>query len=132
MNRKFKTAIVLFFLFNSISIWVFWTKYIFDFEEQNVLFSQYLTSFMVTHISSEYLIGVVTMIACILLFRKSKTFNIIWYFALGMHFYAGLQATGWAFSNGLYFVFSFMSFNIVLILIYLIVSVRSQMKGQLV
>jgi len=132
MNKKIKTGIVVFFMLNSISIWIFWTNYLFDFEKQNLLFSRNLTSFMITHISSEYTIGIVTLIACILLFKKSKVFSIIWYFALGMHFYAALQAIGWAFSNGLYPVFSLILFNIILILFYLIFSIRSLMKEQYV
>ena len=128
MNKKLNTIYVLFFLLNSISIWIFWTIYLTDFENNNLVFSQKLASFMVTHISSEYSIGIVTLIACILFFVKSKAFGIIWIFTLGMHFYAALQATGWAFSTGRYPVFGLMCFNVVIILVYLIVSLRFSIK----
>ena len=128
MNKKFNIIIVLFFLLNSFSIWIYWTTYIVDFENNNLLFAQNLASFMITHISSEYSIGVVTLIACILLFLRSKQFGIIWNFALGMHFYAALQATGWAFAAGMYPVFGLMSFNALIALFYLFYSVRVSKK----
>ena len=128
MNKKFNTIIVIFFLLNSISIWVYWTTYIVDFEKNNVVFAQNLASFMITHITSEYSIGVVTLTACILLFLRSKQFGVIWNFALGMHFYAALQATGWAFAAGMYPVFGLMSFNALIALFFLIYSVSGSKK----
>ena len=123
MNNKLKTIIVFFFLLNSISIWVYWAIYLRDFDNNNLEFTQSLSSFMVTHITSEYTTGIATLVACTLLLVKSKAFNIIWNFAIGMHFYAALQATGWAFSSGMYQVFSLMLFNIILILSYLVISI---------
>ena len=76
---------------------------------------------MTTHIVSELSIGIFTLISCVLYFKESNKFNMIWLFTLGMNFYAALQATGWAFSNGLYPVFSILTFNVILVLAYLII-----------
>ena len=122
MRTKLNTVIIIFLLLNAVSMWIFWIGYILDFKNQNVIFSQNLSSFMVTHIASELSIGIFTVIACLMYFKQSLTFSKIWFFTLGMNFYAAFQATGWAFSNAQYPVFGLLLFNMVLVLTYLVCS----------
>ena len=74
---------------------------------------------MITHIISEYTIGIFTSIAFILLLRKSKYFKPVWFFTIGMHFYAAIQAIGWAFAENLLPVFINLIINTILIVLYL-------------
>lgn len=125
MRRHYEKIIVILFLLNSIAMWVFWTGYIQDFSENNQSFAEQLAPFMVTHIVSEYTIGIMTFLAFMLLLKKSKLFSSVWFFALGMHFYAAVQALGWAFANRLTVVFINLIVNIILIGLYFFVSFRS-------
>ncbi len=130
MRTKITTTIVILFLLNAISMWIFWIGYLSDFENQNFEFSKKLSAFMATHIASELSIGIFTLVSCIFYFRKLKVFSKIWFFTLGMNFYAAFQATGWALSNGLYPVFGILLFNIVLTLTYLAGSMVTGRKMQ--
>ena len=131
MKTKITTAVVILFLLNAISMWIFWISYLADFTNQNLEFSKNLSFFMATHIASELSIGIFTLISCIIYFKKMKVFSKIWFFTLGMNFYAAFQATGWAFSNGLYPVFGILLFNIALALMYLTGSMVAGTKNQL-
>ena len=130
MRKKITTTVVVLLLLNAISMWIFWIDYLSDFTNQNLEFSQNISSFMATHIASELSIGIFTLISCIIYFKKSNVFSKIWFFTLGMNFYAAFPATGWAFSNGLYLVFLILLFNIVLVLTYLTGSMIAGRKMQ--
>ena len=130
MRTKVTTTVVILLLLNAIGMWIFWIDYLSDFANQNIEFSKTLSSFMATHIASELSIGIFTLISCIIYLKKMNVFSKIWFFTLGMNFYAAFQATGWAFSNGLYPVFGILLFNIVLVLTYLAGSMIEGRKKQ--
>ena len=128
MKTRLNTVIILFLLLNAVSIWIFWVGYILDFTNQNIMFSQNLSSFMVTHIASELSIAIFTVVSCYMYFKQLVAFPKIWFFTLGMNFYAAFQATGWAFSDARYPVFVILLFNTVLVLTYLLCSIWKTKK----
>ena len=119
MKSWIEKILATFLLINFAGICGFWTFFLLKPSEP-------ITLTLITHIISEYATGLFALVAFILFIKKSKICRIFMYFSIGMLFYASLQAIGWAIATEIYSLLVLMILNLVLIVVYMLISISDR------